>query len=247
MANILYLMPGAGTAPEERQRRERIANTFLTNPAHKVTVDTVGKGVTSIECSIDGEISIHGMLKKALVEREHFDALIVGCADDPGLFSLRELLDVPVVGPLESSIAFSSMLGDRFTLMTTSEDSVPESRMILRKYGVLDKCASVRYMNFLVLDMMTGKTTREEVLGRFLEEVDLARKDGATSVVMGCMTMAFLLLDEDANRAATVPVINPAKIAVKTAEMMVSLGMRHSDAAYPKPDLERVKQNILMA
>ena len=245
MANILYLMPGAGTSHEERQRREKIANTFLTNPAHKVTVDTVGKGVKSIECSIEGDISIHGLLKKALIERENYDALIVGCADDIGLFSLRELLDMPVIGPLESSIAFSFMLGDRFTLMTTAEESVPETRMILRKYGVMDKCASVRYLDFLVLDMMTGKATREEVVGRFLKEVDLARKDGAASVVMGCMTMAFLLLDESANQVATIPVINPAKIAIKTAEMMISLGMRHSDAAYPKPDLGRVKQSIL--
>jgi allantoin racemase len=245
MANILYLMPGEGTPFEERQRRQCIANTFLNNPANQVIVDSVGKGVKSIECSIDGDISIHGLLKKAVAERDHFDALIIGCADDPGLFSLRELLDVPVVGPLEASIAFSFMLGDRFTLITTAEEGVPEARMTLRKYGFLDKCASVRYLNFSVLDMQSGRATKQEVVDRFVNEVNLAKNDGASSIIMGCMTMAFLLLDESANQVAAIPVINPAKIAIKIAEMMISLGMRHSDAAYPKPDYERIKLAII--
>jgi allantoin racemase len=95
-----------------------------------------------------------------------------------------------------------------------------------------------------VLFRSSGKATKQEVVDRFVNEVNLAKKDGAASIIMGCMTMAFLLLDESANQVAAIPVINPAKIAIKIAEMMISLGMRHSDAAYPKPDYERIKLSL---
>jgi len=85
--------------------------------------------------------------------------------------------------------------------------------------------------------------SRDEVVDKFVRQVELARQDGAASCIMGCATMAFLLLDEAANALATIPVINPVKAAVRAAEMLLSLGIRHSDTAYAKPaDMARIRK-----
>ncbi|HHY94907.1 MAG TPA: hypothetical protein GX513_07845 [Firmicutes bacterium] len=245
MATILYLMPGLGASQEEKSRRERLANSFLTNPAHRVVVDGVDEGPTSIESSIEGDLSVRGMLRKVITTRGRYDAVIIGCADDPGLFSLRELLDIPVIGPLEASLAIASTLGDRFGLITVAASAFPETRMILRKYGAEQRCASIRAVDVRVEDMIDGRATRAQLAESFAREAKAAIQEGATCLTMGCMSMAFLLLDEAVRDLVPVPVINPAKAAVKMAELQVSMGIRHSRLAYPEPDLVKLKRSVL--
>lgn len=245
MVNILYLMPGTGSTAEEKERRQKIANTFLTNDKNVVIVDDLKEGPLSIESCIEGEMSIPGMLRKAIRMKGQYDALIIGCADDPGIFSMRELLDVPVVGPMETSIAMAAVLGEKFSIITIDESVYPETRMILRKYGALDKCASIRSIECTVLDMISGKKNKEEVVDAFVREAQLAVKDGASCITLGCMTMAFLLLDEAVKDKLKTPVINPAKVAVKMAEMLVSLNLRHSQLAYPKPNFNKLSISVL--
>lgn len=244
MSKILYLMPGRGVSKEEKLRREEIANGFLADKKKRVIVDSTEKGPISIESSIEGDLSVEGMLEKVIRERGNFDALIIGCADDPGIFSLRELLDVPVTGPFESSIAFSTMLGEQFSVITILESGFPETRMILRKYGVEQKCASIRAINYSVLDLMEKKVSKEDIINAFVRECKAAVDDGASSIILGCMSMAFMLLDEMAGDYVEVPIINPAKIAVKTSEMLLSLGLSHSRRSYPKPDMDKLGRTV---
>jgi len=237
MSVILYLMPGGGMDPAEIARREQIANTFLANPdKHQVTVASVGYGAEAVESTVEADFSVMGLVKHAVDHRGEYDALIIGCGDDPGLFSLREMLDVPVVGPMECSVALTQLLGERFALITTGAEAVAESRALYRKYGVINRCASIRYLDAGVLDMQQGGASRASLVQRFADEVAKAAGEGADSAVMGCMTMAYLLLDEDVNKLSPIPIVNPAKVAVKTAETLLDLNLRHSDAGYPKPN-----------
>ncbi|RJQ07216.1 MAG: hypothetical protein C4551_07135 [Bacillota bacterium] len=245
MSTILYLMPGVGAGVEEKARRQRIASGFLTNPANTVVVDDVDEGPVSIESSIEGDLSVRGTLRKLIALKGRYDAVIVGCGDDPGLFSVRELMDVPVVGPFESSVAVASMVGDRFSLITTSLECIPETRMILRKYGAEGRCASIRAVDVTVDELIDGRAGRERIVEAFSREARLAVKDGASCITMGCMSMAFMLLDEAVRDTIPAPVINPAKVAVKVAEMLVSLGLKHSVLAYPKPDFAKLRRTVL--
>jgi allantoin racemase len=244
LAGILYLMPGIEAGAEDMARRERIANTFLTNPsANRVRVDECDEGPISIESAIESDVCVTGMLKKSLKLNGTYDALIVGCAGDPGLTAMRQLLDVPVIGPLESSTAFSSVLGDKFSVITILDEGKPGVWANLRKNNQAHRCASVRAINAHVWDMIDGKVSRDTVLETVEREVAGAIKDGASSVILGCMTMAFLLVDEQIHMAA--PVINPVKIAVKTAEMQLGLGIMHSRLSYPSPEMDKLKRTIL--
>jgi allantoin racemase len=243
MVKILYLMPGIDVGAEEKARRERIARGFLTNPENSVKVDECDEGPISIESVIESDLSVSGMLKKAAATRGQYDALVAGCAGDPGLYALRELLDVPVIGPLESSIAISSTIGDKFSVITILDSGIPEFWSTMRKYGQSHKCASVRAINAHVLDMVDGTVSRKQVVDSLAREAEMAVRDGASSIILGCMTMAFLLVDEDVRLDA--PIINPAKVAIKMAEMQATLGLRHSFLSYPRPDFAKLRRTVL--
>lgn len=243
MAKILYLMPGIDAGKEEKQRREKIASSFLADPRNSVTVDDCDEGPVSIESTVEADVCVAGMLKKALALRGSYDALIIGCAGDPGLRAMREILDVPVVGPFESSIALSRTLGDKFSVLTILESGIPETWDTLRKYGQSEHCVSVRAIEAHVNDMVSGAVSRERVVASVRNGAALARRDGASSAILGCMTMAFLLVDEDVQ--SEVVVVNPAKVAVKMAEMLVGLGIRQSRVSYPMPDVGKLRRTVL--
>lgn len=243
MIRILYLMPGIEVGEREKKRRTDIATKFLTNPANQVTVDECDEGPISIESVTENEMSVPGMIKKALKLRGTYDALVVGCAGDPGLYALREVLDVPVVGPMESSIAVASMLGSEFSIATILETGIPEVWTTLRKYDQAAKCASVLAIQAEVTAMVEGSVTREYVCESVFRAAEAAKSHGASSLILGCMTVAFLLPDEAVN--APMPIINPAKVAIKVAEMLSTLGIRHSEISYPKPNLEKLRRTIL--
>ncbi|HUV07420.1 MAG TPA: aspartate/glutamate racemase family protein [Spirochaetia bacterium] len=242
MAKILYLVPGVGLSDEEKKRRENLANSFLTQKENRVFVDDVDEGPSSIESSVEEFMSVPGTLKKLVEVQEDYDAMIIGCAGDPGLVPARELARIPVIGPIESSLAVASMLGENFSIITVLDSIVPAIWHILRAYGLEHKCASVRVVNCPVLDL-AGKL--DQVVDAFLQESQKAvKEDRAASLVLGCMSMAFLLVDELARGKVDVPIINPAKVSVKAAEMLVSLGLSQSRATYPKPNYEKLKKSV---
>ncbi|MEE8569675.1 MAG: hypothetical protein V3S97_01595 [Candidatus Bathyarchaeia archaeon] len=60
-------------------------------------------------------------------------------------------------------------------------------------------------------------------------------EDGAEAVIPGNMSLSFLQAHAEFEKRLGIPVLDPASLAVKMAEVMVSLGLSHSKVAYPKP------------
>ncbi|MFX1533371.1 MAG: aspartate/glutamate racemase family protein [Promethearchaeota archaeon] len=241
---LLYLLPGAGMPEEEIKRRAKIANS-ITSFGNKVSVMEVGKGPLSIESSIEEYMAIGPMLQKLLEinNEKRYDAIIIGCAGDPGLKPARELLDIPVIGPAESSYLFACMISDRFSILSilhagvASEDG---SRVRLREMGLEGRLASVEFVELSVVDMW-GKN-KNIVTEQMSKGVELAKQKGAGCVVLGCMSMAFLLVDEI--DTLELPIVNPLKTAIKTAEMFVDLGAKHSRITYPAADFNKLKKTV---
>jgi allantoin racemase len=242
---ILYLMPGTGMPDDEIERRTDTANS-ITRYGTTVTVKEVGEGPLSIESTIEADISIGPMLKKLLEIREEgaYDAVIIGCAGDPGLVAARELMDIPVIGPAESSYHFACMIADRFGIMTpltAGKESEGRVRARLREMGLESRLASIVFSHTSIAEMW-GKN-RDVIISELSRGVEAARRKGAGCVVLGCMSMAFLLVDEVVG-TPDVPIINPLKTAIKTAEMFVDLGAIHSRDSYPAADFDKLRKTI---
>ena len=147
-----------------------------------------------------------------------------------------------MIAPVEASISTALMLGDKFSVITVLDSIVPAIWHLLRGYGMEQRCASVRVVDCPVLDLAGNK---DRVVDALVTEGKRAVEDGAATLILGCMSMAFLLMDELAGDRLDVPIINPAKVSVKAAEMLVSLGLSHSRVTFPRPNMEKLRGSVL--
>lgn len=219
---ILVINPNTSESMTEHLEREleslKAAGTELTvvNPAH---------GPVSIESAYDEALSIPPML--ALIrqaELEGYDAVVIACFSDPGLHAARELVSIPVVGIQEAALHAAAQLGFRFTITTTFPKRVPAKIEAVKMAGMESRLASVRPLNMTVLDMDRDP---ECTKARLIDVCHAAAvEDGAEVVILGCAGLAGYA--DDVEAATGMKVLDPSPIALKTAEMLVCLGLKHS-------------------
>jgi allantoin racemase len=161
------------------------------------------------------------------------DAVIIGCFGDPGLAAARELLECPVVGPFESSIHLAAQLGAKAGVVTVLESVVPVLEQLVRGMGLSLRYAGAAAVEIPVLDLARNRAT---AASRATETAEwLIRTRDADVLILGCMSLSFLGIAEELQDRTGVPVINPAKCALKTAESLAAQGLLQSRRTYHKP------------
>jgi allantoin racemase len=239
MIRILYLVPGL-MDKEEQKRREKIANTFVS-PNTVVEVSAVDSGPISIESAVEEDIAAGEVLKAIVKLQDRYDAIVLGCAGDPGLRAARELSKIPVIGPAEASISMSFLVGDRYGLIVPLDRDVPTFRALTVKYGFNHRLASIVPLNVPVLEL--GKNI-DLIKTRLAGACSKAVGEGAEVLILGCMSLAFILADELVKDSVKVPILNPAKIGVRVAEMFAQFRMGHSRISYPIADYKKLAESV---
>ena len=218
-------------APEVARRRE-----FLRSRAAGADVDvrSLSDGPASIESEWEAALVVPQLCDAVRqAQQDGFHAVIVGCFSDPGLAALRELVDIPVLGPGNAAIHVAAQLGTRIGVISPLEGRGGPVAARFRALGCGDLLAGVRSIGMSVLDVARQ---REAVLDRLVQIGKAAmREDDADVIVLGCMSMGFLGITDEVTKRLEIPVVNPVTAALKTAEMVVSMGLSHSRAAYPVP------------
>lgn len=226
---IKVVIPGATDYYDEKVKEDF---GKVARPDTEISVVSLKRGPVRIEDHYDESFGIPFALeemKKA--EEEGYDAIIIFCAADPGLAAAKELLTIPVVGLLESSLHLAAMLGHKFSVLTPVKEGLTLAMHRARAYRLEDRLASVRDINLRVKDLEKDI----EVLKKRLLDVGrrCVEEDGADVIVFGCggiRGVAEWLQDQ-----LKIPVIEPGPVAVKTAEMLVDLKLAQSKKAYMKP------------
>lgn len=183
------------------------------SPGTEILCESAPGAPPFIETSRDEALCAPGMME--LVSRHgDADAFLIACTCDPNLDVLREMTDSPVVGAGESSMLFALPLGARFSVIQTTEGSVQSKRELVRKYGLQDRCSSVRPIR------EHGEEPLEE---RLLEAARIARDcDGAEVITLGCAGLAGL--DRRLEEALGMPVIDGITAGVRLAEALAAGG-----------------------
>jgi len=229
MRRLLYLIPVTGFDAEEIGRRQGILNSFASEGTI-VDVASVEGGPESVESFYDEYMAVPGTLKvvkKAAGEK--YDAIIIGCYGDPGIQAAREIVDIPVIGPGESSMLIACLLGYSFSIVTILESVVAPLRELSIRLGVSSRLASIRAIGVPVLEL----ASREGVMEHMIRTGQQAKEeDGADVLILGCMTMAFLDVSRELQGKLGIPVVNPVQSSLKIAETLVDMGLTHSRKAY---------------
>lgn len=222
----------------ELSRREKVLNSFATKQ-FSVDVRAISEGPAAIESYSDEYLSVPDSIRLAReAERSGYVAVILGCYGDPGIEALRESLEIPVVGPGETSLYTAAMLGHEISILTVLKNIVHPLKLLALKAGLQERLASVRVIGRPVLSVGADiEGTKRALLkvGRAAIE-----EDGADTLVLGCMSEAFLGLSAVLQKELTVPVVDPVGTSVKMAGLLLANGLTHSKRAYPPPPRREV-------
>jgi allantoin racemase len=168
-----------------------------------------------------------GMIKVLKENEEEFDAFIIACHCDPNLDVMKEITKKPVVGIGEASMKMASMLGHRFSVVSTDRHSIPNKEALIRKYHLQDLAASVR----APIDEI-GECSEEETYTKVAQlAVD---EDMAEVIVLGCAGMAGL--DKRMEKKLGVPVLDGVICALIIAAGLVKYNVSTSKIGRYNPD-----------
>jgi allantoin racemase len=206
-------------------------------PGTEIVPLTPTVGAESVEGNFESYLAAVAVMSAVETYRGPFDAVVQAGFGEHGREGLQELLDVPVVDITEAAGHLASLIGHRYSVVTTLDRAVPliEDRLLLA--GLRDRCASVRSSGLSVLQL---EEDPEAAVKAIVREAELAvREDRAEVICLGCGGMAGL--DEAVRRATAVPVVDGVTAAVKLAESLVALGLSTSKVrTYAPPRLKRV-------
>ena len=169
-------------------------------------------------------------------EDEGYAGVLIDTVSDSGMRALRSRLTIPVVGPGEAAFCTAMMLGKKFTVLTMWPEWFPLYEKTLTEYGFWDRVASLRSIDTRpdVTELLAGK--EEVIFAKLLEQAHAAiEDDGADVIVLGSTTMHQSAQFLAAN--LPIPVLNPGQVAYKHLEMLIGLGLTHSKAAFPSPEV----------
>ncbi len=206
-------------------------------PGTEVAAINPDAGPSIILGRYEDQLATAAMLRKVEdLDRDSFDALIVAAYSDSGLYALRELLTVPVLGLAESSMLLGSTVGHKFTILTFVERLRPFLEDLVTGYGFEDRLASIRIVELRAAELRDSSGQPNPLL------IEAARaalvEDGAEVILLGGSTLTGL--DKVLETELGAPVIDGVVAAVKMAEALLDYGLRTSKVkAFRTPESRR--------
>lgn len=190
----------------------------------------VEKGPASIESRYDETFAIPSVLS-IIKNSLEIDGFVVNCFADPGVNAGREITNIPILGPGQSSMIVASALCNKFSIITILKNIVPEIDEHVRQYGLQEKLSSIRAIDLPVLDLHNDE---EITIKKLVEEGKKAiTEDGAEVLILGCT--GFTGMADTISKKLGVYVIDPLPTALKLAETLACLKLSHSKITYPQP------------
>lgn len=200
-------------------------------PGTVVEIIHLQHGPEAIQSEYDEAIAASHVLKEVSQTRPpDYDAIIIYCFSDPGLYGSREISSMPILGIGESSQLFTMSLADRCGIITTLEQSVPRIRRKIWTRGFSNRFPSIRPLKIPVLEY----DQKEKVIRRALEVArQMVEQDGVEALILGCGSLFGV--KERIEQELKIPVVEPGTVTLKHAEALVALGLCQSKKSYMVP------------
>ena len=167
-------------------------------------------------------------------ERDGYDAVVIDCFTDVGLEAAKTAVDLPIVGPCESSLHIACLLADKFGWVTPSEQGIPSCWRRAKLYGMASRITSIKAVDIPFLEYHNRKAELESKLISLIREM---MNTGAQLALIGC-TAIFPALGIDSAKQLSaklgITIIDPIGVALNIAEVLVRLNLSQSKVAFPR-------------
>ena len=197
-----------------------------------------------------------GVVKRvqAVCAMGKYDAIITQAGIEPGFLAARTASTLPIAFPVHSALHIASFLGEKFSVLTTTDAQSQIVRRNAQLYGLNHKLTSVRYVSRSSTYTMAlvRKYRREErmnspevqefvgsIVNQFIRAIE---DEGVDSVIIGSPHQQCFL-DEvrqglDAAGYQEIRLIGAFAAAVEMARAMVNMKLMQSPRAYPSDALK---------
>lgn len=161
----------------------------------------------------------------AQAEQEGYDAVIMHCCADPGLREARERVRIPVIGPGETTLRAGAVLGRKIGITVPSDGSVDHHWQQAREVGVADRVLGIEPINRPI-----GAYGQQDPRAMTEALITAARKlvDRGADVICpsGLAYIPVRVSAREVSDRLGVPVLDPALLSVRVAEMLVDAARR---------------------
>ncbi len=171
-----------------------------------------------------GHIESSWLIQKAWqAEQEGYDAYVQVCTLDPAAHAIREVLQIPTVFVLASSVLLACSLAPTFSFLTHNESLLLRITDRVREYGFATRMTPGGCLNLSHKDFNDMYQNPKPYIDAFIEKgTEVVEKGAGIILVSGGMSNLFLL-DNGINEIKGVPVLDQFGVAIKMGELMVDL------------------------
>ena len=190
-------------------------------PTTEILSDTAHFGVAYIETRAEALVGGYASMERAAEHHGNYDAMVVAAFGDPGLFALREMLDVPVVGLTEAALVTAAQHGGRFSIIAISQRIQAWYRECVAAHGLDSRLASIRALDEPLADIGRVQESQGERLVALAEAA--VPEDGADSLILAGAPLAGLA--REVGEHLPVPAFDGVSCAVIQAEALARLAV----------------------
>ena len=231
---LLVINPN--TTPTMTEDIGRTARKYARHGTEVVAINPP-YGPRSIEGHFEESVAAAATVEEVIKNRDAYDAFIIACYGDPGLYACREVTDKPVVGIAEASMRLSAFVAHSFSIVSVMPRVKPLLEDLVRLVGMEARCASIRCLELSVLGI--DDDPERAVRGMIDQARAAVEEDGAESILLGCAGMGPL--EERMRAELDVPVLDGVVCAVKIAEALHDCQLSTSKiAAFAWPEAKEM-------
>jgi Asp/Glu/hydantoin racemase len=184
-------------------------------------------------------------------EKNGYDAFTIGCYLDTGLHKARSLVDIPVLGIIETAMLAACLLGEKFSVVTITPSMQEHIINESIRCGLEKRAAGVFSIDPPVMEyqMEGSKEDGDLVEKLFLQTCDKALDVGADVIIPGEGVLNEFLYARGVRSYKSVPILDANAILWQHAAMYaklkamsgITVGRRMYYAKPPKELLEKLQ------
>ncbi len=147
-------------------------------------------GARYISAEASYAIAGHAAIDAYAEHAEGIDAVLLACFGDPGLFALREIASVPVIGLAEASMTEAASKVPRFSIVTGGPRWAPMLHRLAEALGFSESLVNVRTIALTGVQIAANPDAAIDLLATECRKAQ--RVDGAGAVILGGAGLAGL-------------------------------------------------------
>jgi Asp/Glu/hydantoin racemase len=194
----------------------------ILEPGFEATFNTTTPPATTTHAVTEFRIARNLIRNAVEAEKQGYSAMVITHFQDAGLAEVKSVVDIPVIGLGETTLAHALTLGRKLGLVTINPVFIPWHEDQVIRYGLQQRVVGVRAVQASVADFISAFASADafQKLRPLWEKECRVLLDAGADVIVPAGGLPMMLFSGEFEGA---PVVNGVTLVAKTAEMAIKL------------------------